>query len=117
MAELHEQYPHYYKSVRGLDTIDVYRVLELWTVDAPALQHAVKKILAAGRRGGKDIDNDIAEAIVSLQRWQKMREEDAVAYRNALRDKVEAAAIGNPTCAPQFKPMDYPSNSSTRKPL
>ena len=68
---------HYFKDVRHLDTIDVYRVLSLFNVIDPCIQHAVKKLLVAGGRGaGKDISRDIKEAIDSLQRWQEMRQED-----------------------------------------
>lgn len=69
---------HYFKDVTRLDSIDVYRVLDLYDVQHPCIQHAVKKLLCSGQRGGKTVDTDIAEAIASLQRWQAMREEDVV---------------------------------------
>lgn len=70
---------HYFKDVSHLRTVDVYRVLALFNVTDPCIQHAVKKLLVAGGRGaGKDISRDIKEAIDSLQRWQEMRDEDAV---------------------------------------
>lgn len=54
---------HYFKSVEGLTHVDVYRVLALFNVTDPCLQHAVKKLLVAGGRGGgKDISRDIQEA-------------------------------------------------------
>ena len=69
---------HYFKDVSNLETIDVYRVLELFNVVNPCVQHAVKKLLVAGGRGaGKDMGKDIQEAIDSLQRWQGMRSEEA----------------------------------------
>jgi len=68
---------HYKKDVRHLSTIDVYRVLVLFNVTDPALQHAIKKLLVAGGRGaGKDIHQDIQEAIDSLNRWQDMQTEN-----------------------------------------
>lgn len=71
------KHPHYHKGVRHLETIDVYRVLTLFNVTDPCIQHAVKKLLVAGGRGaGKDIAKDIQEAIDSLQRFQEMRAED-----------------------------------------
>lgn len=71
------KHPHYHKNVRHLETIDVYRVLALFNVTDPCIQHAVKKLLVAGGRGaGKDINKDIQEAIDSLQRFQEMRAED-----------------------------------------
>lgn len=69
---------HYFKDVSRLKTIDVYRVLELFNVSNPSLQHAIKKLLVAGGRGNKDIEQDVKEAIDSLVRWQNMRKEDNV---------------------------------------
>ena len=64
---------HYFKDVSKLNTIDVYRVLQLFNVTDPCLQHAVKKLLVAGGRGaGKDIGKDVQEAIDTLVRWQEM---------------------------------------------
>lgn len=71
-----KRYAHYYRSVAGLTTIDVYRVLHLFGITDPCIQHAVKKLLAAGARGQKDASKDVAEAIVSLRRWQAMRAEE-----------------------------------------
>lgn len=69
---------HYFKNVQHLDHVDVYRVLSLFNVTDPCIQHAVKKLLVAGGRGaGKDISRDIQEAVDSLVRWFEMREEDA----------------------------------------
>ena len=70
---------HYFKPVIGLTHIDVYRVLELFNVTDPCVQHAVKKLLVAGGRGaGKDIGQDIQEAIDTLERWMAMRIEDEI---------------------------------------
>ena len=48
--------------------IDVYDVLKAFEVSNPAIQHAVKNLLAGGKRGYKDITQDFEEAIVSIQR-------------------------------------------------
>ena len=72
------QHGHYFKDVSKLQTVDVYRVLDLFNVVNPCVQHAIKKLLVAGGRGaGKDVGKDIQEAIDSLQRWLDMRAEDA----------------------------------------
>lgn len=72
-----QKHAHYFKDVAHLDSLDVYRVINLFAVTDPCLQHAVKKLLVAGGRGaGKSIDKDIQEAIDTLVRWQSMREED-----------------------------------------
>lgn len=70
------KHPHYFEDVSGLATVDVYRVLELFDVYDPCLQHAVKKLLVAGGRGVKDQGRDVQEAIDTLTRWQEMRAED-----------------------------------------
>jgi hypothetical protein len=76
-AEAKAKNPHYYKDVSYLHTIDVYRVLHLFGVTDPCLQHAVKKLLVTGgRAGGKDAAKDVKEAIYSLQRFQEMRAEE-----------------------------------------
>lgn len=71
--ETKREYGHYYRDVSQLEVIDVYRVLELFEVTNPCLQHALKKILIAGKRGAKDMDKDIQEAIDTLKRLQDMR--------------------------------------------
>lgn len=70
-------HPHYFKDVRHLGFIDVYRVLDLFEVTDPCITHAVKKLLVSGKRGGgKDRDRDIQEAIDSLERYKEMRREE-----------------------------------------
>ncbi len=76
VAQQQRKHSHYFKSVKGIDMIDVYRVLELFGVTDQALGHAIKKLLVAGGRGHKDIEKDVQEAIDTLQRWQEMRVED-----------------------------------------
>lgn len=81
--EVKQKHSHYYKAVTGLDFVDVYRVLHLFNVTDPCLQHAVKKLLVAGGRGGgKDITRDIQEAIDTLKRWQEMRAEETTPATN-----------------------------------
>ena len=71
------KHTHYFRDVSHLGAIDVYRVLSLFGVADPCLQHAVKKLLVAGGRGaGKSIEKDIQEAIDTLDRWKRMRDED-----------------------------------------
>jgi len=68
---------HYFKDVSHLKTIDVYRVLDLFSVTDPCLQHAIKKLLVAGGRGaGKDIKKDLQEAVDSIQRGLQMMAEN-----------------------------------------
>ena len=58
----------YNKTMRNGVRIDVYEVLDAFGVDNPAMAHAVKKILCAGQRGYKDYEQDIDEAMQSLER-------------------------------------------------
>jgi len=77
MSENRARNAHYYKNVAHLSEVDVYRVLELFEVTDPCIQHALKKLLVTGgRAGGKDRSSDVREAIYSLERWQEMRTED-----------------------------------------
>lgn len=77
------KHPHYFKDVRHLGFVDVYRVLDLFEVTDPCITHAVKKLLVSGKRGGgKDRDRDIQEAIDSLERYKEMRREENEANRN-----------------------------------
>lgn len=70
------KHSHYFKPC-PFDHVDIYRVLVLFNVTDPCLQHAVKKIMVAGGRGGgKDISKDVQEAIDTLARWQEMRKEE-----------------------------------------
>lgn len=70
------KYPHYMKDVSHLSAIDVYRVLDLYEVTNPALQHAIKKLLCAGKRGSKDCRKDLKEAMDSIVRALAMLDED-----------------------------------------
>lgn len=67
---------HYFKKTVHLDAVDVYRVLELFEVTNPCVQHAVKKLLCAGDRGAKGMEQDVQEAMDTLERWQDMCRED-----------------------------------------
>lgn len=57
----------YKKQCKGIE-IDVYDVLKAFNVVNPAIQHAIKKLLAGGQRGYKDVEQDYNEAIQSIQR-------------------------------------------------
>lgn len=97
-----KKHSHYYKDVSHLNEIDVYRVLDLFQVVHPCVQHAVKKLLCSGMRGVKDKNKDIQEAIDSLLRFQEMYNEEPMLYEEILKktepeitldQKVKAAKI------------------------
>lgn len=88
------KHSHYFKSVAGLESVDVYRVLHLFNVTDPCLGHAVKKLLVAGGRGGgKDISRDIQEAIDTLERWKDMRAEEAPLPQSCGCDVIPGAGF------------------------
>lgn len=71
------KHEHYYRDVQHLDTIDVYRVLELFEVTCPVMQHIAKKALCVGNRGHKDLRRDVQDIIDSAQRKLEMMREDS----------------------------------------
>ena len=54
---------HYFKDVSNIAEIDVYAVLKLFDVSDPCLQHIVKKALCAGKRGHKDMMEDLQNIV------------------------------------------------------
>ena len=87
------QHNHYFKDVRGLSEIDVYRVLSLYEVTHPCIQHAIKKLLCAGIRGAKDQQKDWQEAVVSIQRALEMADEDLSALHRVTVTPCEVKSI------------------------
>lgn len=85
------EYPHYYKQVKHLDAIDVYRVLELYQVTDAAIGHAVKKLLCAGDRGAKDYRRDLEEARDAITRRLQMLDEDAARVTDERIDRMFGA--------------------------
>ena len=77
MRTTNNKHSHYFKDISHLNYIDVYRVIDLFEITNPCIQHALKKLMAAGKRGAKDSARDIQEAIDSLQRLQEMEKENA----------------------------------------
>ena len=70
-----EEHNHYFKPC-PYDTLDVYRVISIFGVTDPCIQHALKKLLCSGVRGHKDQSKDIQDVIDTLERWKQMRCED-----------------------------------------
>ena len=58
----------YNRLMRNGVRVDVYDILDAFGVENPAVAHAIKKMLCAGQRGYKDFNQDIDEAIESLER-------------------------------------------------
>lgn len=66
----------YIVDISKYDKLDIYRILKLYEVSDPCVQHAIKKLLCAGKRGAKNQIQDINEAILSLKRFLEMQGED-----------------------------------------
>ena len=66
----------YIVDISKYNKLDIYRILKLYEVNDPCLQHAIKKLLCAGKRGVKNQTQDINEAILSLKRLLEMQGED-----------------------------------------
>jgi hypothetical protein len=65
---------HYQFSYKG-HKIDPYRIFRIYNIAAPEQQHAIKKLLRAGK-SVKTLDQDIDEVILTLQRWKEILKED-----------------------------------------
>lgn len=66
----------YIVDISKYNKLDIYRILKLYEVSDPCLQHAIKNLLCAGKRGVKNQIQDINEAILSLKRFVEMQGED-----------------------------------------
>ena len=58
----------YSREIRPNIHVDVYDVLEAFDVTCPAMAHAIKKCLMPGDRGAKSCEQDMREAIQSIER-------------------------------------------------
>lgn len=58
----------YHREIKSGVFVDTYDVLMAFEVTNPAMQHALKKMLAPGQRGVKDTIQDMKEAIQSIER-------------------------------------------------
>jgi hypothetical protein len=95
-----QKHSHYHKDVSHLKSIDIYRLLELFDVTDQAIGHAVKKLMCAGKRGSKSFEQDVREAVDTLNRRLQMIAEDdaprapqmATGYRPPAPIQVQAPA-------------------------
>jgi hypothetical protein len=92
-----KKHSHYFRDVSKLESIDVYRILELFDVSCPIAQHIVKKALAAGKRGAKSSARDMQDIADSANRWLEMRQEDASTILEDPTVKPNASLWGDPT--------------------
>lgn len=71
-----KKHSHYKRDVSHLNTIDPYRIADLYDLH-PCAEHIMKKSLCAGGRGHKDLLRDIQDIIDTAERWKEMLEEDS----------------------------------------
>jgi len=64
----------YHRIIKGVE-IDLYDVLKAYGVTCPALAHAIKKAMLPGARHAKSFEQDIDEAIASLERAKELANE------------------------------------------
>ena len=74
-AELENNKSKYHREIKKGVLVDVYDVLSAFEVVNPAMQHALKKMLAPGKRGAKDAIQDMQEAIQSIERAIELEKE------------------------------------------
>lgn len=68
---------HYFRDIpKGVTKMDIYRFLDLFGVTCPVAQHVIKKAVAAGQRGHKDVTRDWQDVQDSAMRKLQMIEED-----------------------------------------
>ncbi|QIG62497.1 hypothetical protein Saratov12_00061 [Vibrio phage Saratov-12] len=77
-------------------TIDVYSVLEAFSVRNSALQHLIKKALMAGNRGHKDVLEDCQDIIDSAVRAKELEtQRQYIEWANARDKELNMEAIPN----------------------
>ena len=62
----------YHRQIKDGVWVDIYDVLSAWDVRNAALQHLVKKALAPGQRGHKDLMTDLDDIIASSKRAKEL---------------------------------------------
>lgn len=90
---------HYAFTYQGIK-VDPYRIFEIYGITNPAQQHAIKKLLRAGK-SIKSLSQDIDEVILTLNRWKEMVLEDASAKKGVptyfdIEEAHRLAVAGNP---------------------
>lgn len=55
------KHSHYFIDVSDVDSIDFYEIAKRYNVEDPAIQHILKKCLAVGNRGHKDLERDLRD--------------------------------------------------------
>lgn len=64
----------YHREIKPGVWVDVYDVIQAFGVTNGALQHLIKKALAAGQRGHKTLDQDLDDIIASAKRAKELEQ-------------------------------------------
>lgn len=83
---------HYFRDIpKGVKRIDIYRFLDMFDVTCPVAQHVIKKAVAAGQRGHKDLNRDWHDVADSAARKLEMMREDTLISELYADDGQERA--------------------------
>lgn len=87
----------YHRTITGVDgrecIVDIYAVLEAFGVIGPAEQHAVKKLLFAGRRGKGSVLDDLGGAALAIERAIQMEQARGVAEDSSVAPTAEDSSV------------------------
>ena len=76
MSDQPDSGKHYRFSYKGVK-LDPYRIADIYGITDHAVFQAIKKLLAAGKRGNKDFRQDLIEARDAITRRLEMLDEDS----------------------------------------
>lgn len=96
------KHSHYFRPF-PYDNIDIYRFLEVFDVTCPVAQHIIKKAVASGQRGHKDLQRDWQDIVDSAQRKLEMLRENDLAWWGSSEEELGEIALNNKTIPVQPK--------------
>jgi hypothetical protein len=108
-AQNERKHNHYFRPC-PYDNIDVYRIIDIFEITCPAAQHVLKKVIATGKRGHKDVKRDWEDIIDSAQRKLEMLAEESqpVLPKKWPEDLMDHLHINNwPTPFIGIEPSTY----------
>ena len=107
------KHSHYFRPF-PYDNIDIYRFLEVFDVTCPVAQHIIKKAVATGKRGHKDLQRDWQDIVDSAQRKLEMLGEDCQVDADSTEPKwfnVSEEILGeNAVSLAKQESLWYPSD-------
>lgn len=67
-TEKNRENSHYFIDVSDVNEVDFYEIAKRYNVTDPAIQHILKKCLAIGNRGHKDLETDLKDILKTAKR-------------------------------------------------